>query len=1074
MISNSESNALAKQLPIGYKIQNYTVKAYLNQSYFANCYLVEAPSIGETRATGETQNNNGQVRQLVLKEYFPYFVTRQSNFSLDAGDFQEHLNWGKAHALKKAQFLSKLQIPNIANIRSYFEANNTVYLVRDYYEGMTLAEWLRHKRLEHLGQKLDLSPDAISEAMLSEVKLSLEDSKKLIYPIIDALGFMHSYRATEFAYAHENISPENIFLENIGSNGTASHKAVLLDGIGAGAKINPDLLAAGYTPPESYGQYEAYQPSGDVYSLAAILYSLLTGDVPAHAQERLDSEDNLDLDFTQVPAEVDLKLSKALNTDPNQRYGSALSFIQALKSPLANPNDVSTIQADSQNNSQDTNALENIAENHQNPTAFIELKDTMVDELDPALKATEIGSILWTDPNEELLPLTFGDHAGGPNHNGNSEETLVDGEVVLNHPDFRQIDASKLNGSTHNGAAHNSSNNNPVNGNSAQAGTLNSDMASIVFEESVNPGVYNSGAYDYSESVQLTAPESFLTQEREISAEEAKTTLFSVHPIHPMETHYQTGVNARLFDTALSPERKEQAVLHHAELLKGSTAFQYIDGKLTDNSTDAELYPPQVDNVLEDTNLENASELKKTGIKGLTQWPITTLDDNHKTRERKPVQKRLQNAVDILNPIPEAPSGHVETGYQANYTTSASTVQSRPQILRLIMLTLLLCSLAVLLFSLRVDNPRIPTPFQNGTARASAPVTPVIPTQTPNLAAQNLEYASNTQPTLAEGERLNVIPEFVLSHHKQAVRAVAFSPQGNLIASAGDDKQIILWDSFDQSIVKTLKSSSDSAFIKDIAFNNEYLASVDTDGMVAMWNVSTGAKTRMDLYKHGAALNTLSFSTVSDGETSYLAAGSEDGKVLLWEYYDNRFGKLQLLDVSEKAISNIAFNPKNSEQLVAADSSLRIHLWDTNRSRKQTITAWNSMSRLHDLQFSSNGEKLALGGLDKDSVGIVSVWDVTTRKLELNLYHPKFRSEGFSIRPESANSVRAITTDPNGQWWATAGIDGIIHLWSSESGALIQSMPTGQKGIYALDANPNYAGLVTASADGSVQTWLLE
>ncbi len=120
------------------------------------------------------------------------------------------------------------------------------------------------------------------------------------------------------------------------------------------------------------------------------------------------------------------------------------------------------------------------------------------------------------------------------------------------------------------------------------------------------------------------------------------------------------------------------------------------------------------------------------------------------------------------------------------------------------------------------------------------------------------------------------------------------------------------------------------------------------------------------------------------------------------------------------------------------------------------------------------GSHLALAGLDKESIGIVNVWEITSKQLELTLYHPKFRSEGFSIRPESANSVRAVTADPAGQWWATADVDGVIHLWSANSGALIQSISTGQKGIYALDANPVNAGFVTAAADGSVQTWLLE
>ena len=1108
MVSNTEStNALAKQLPIGYSIQNYTIKAYLNQSYFANCYLVEVPSIsGENQQENNTQTPN---RQLVLKEYFPYFATRQSDFRLDAGDFQEHLTWGKAHALKKAQFLTQMKSPHVAKVRSYFEANNTVYLVRDYYEGTTLTEWLRDRRLEHLVQKLDLSTDAISDAMLGEVKLSFEDTQKLIYPVIDALGFMHSYRAREFAYSHENISPDNIFLEKTKDG----PRALLFDGIGAGAKINPDLLAVGYSPPESYGQYEAYEPSGDVYSLGAILYSLLTGSAPDHAQQRLTVNGNADLDLSGIDADLDDKISQALNPNPTQRYGSALSFLQALQG--TGINEVSSF----------TNEVSETLNPPmpQDPTSYIELSETLESaQVDPALKATEVNTILWSDPSEDMLPLSYGNNAGikatgiAVNEAGVQKNDTDD--VVFDHPDFYQPSGSTQ----------------AVN--AVQAGELevvmNPPIGHDAFEpvdadfESAEGTRIELGAttYSYSETVKLseatnqltqdqfnqdqlsqtqinqnqvnqglTAPESFLTQEREIGIEEAKTTLFSFNPVHPMQVEHQ----AKFGTDIVGSRQQEEALLHHAELLKGSTAFQYIDGKLSNDKSEFTLQEDYTNTVVFDEGLNPNSHvkhsatlagealgitnaapttaattaLKQTGIKGLSQWPISALTNqqSHTTRERKPVQRRKQTLVEIFKTgfSEENAAEHVggTTGETSSQTTSINNaVRFRPQlVLRVILMVMLLCALGALLFSLRLQTPS--TPFQNGTARASSGPTQNI---TPNI-TQAIKYTSSTEPKLAEGAQLTVVPEFVLQHHKQAVRAVAFNPQGNLIASAGDDQQIHLWDSGSESISKTLNPTVGNAFIKDIAFTTDYLASVDTDGMVVLWDIYAGARTKIDLYKHTAALNTVSFSS----DATYLAAGAEDGKVLIWEFSDNRFGKMRLIDMSQKAISNLKFHPDNNALLVAVDEGLSVHLWNTQRNREQVIMARNNMSRLNDIQFNSDGSHLALAGLDKESMGVITVWNIETRKLELTLYHPKFRSEGFAIRPESANSVRAITADPNGKWWASAGVDGNIHLWDT-SGALMQSITTGQKGIYALDANPLEAGFVAAAADGSVQTWLLQ
>jgi len=205
------------------------------------------------------------------------------------------------------------------------------------------------------------------------------------------------------------------------------------------------------------------------------------------------------------------------------------------------------------------------------------------------------------------MPITFGDYAGGTpestetyqaanaqadtTHNSNVNNTS---EVVLNHPAFYQVDG-QVNGQV-NGQVDNQvqAQQHSPNAEQAIAALNNHNFEQIDFdesifdqtitEESITEETIQTGVYNYSESIKITAPESFLTQERLISAEEAKTTLFSVHPVHPLhadaqidaqidtQTDAQTkalGASNNVIETAIN----QQTLLHHAELLKGIQLF---------------------------------------------------------------------------------------------------------------------------------------------------------------------------------------------------------------------------------------------------------------------------------------------------------------------------------------------------------------------------------------------------------------------------------------------------------------------------------------------------------------------
>lgn len=183
-----------------------------------------------------------------------------------------------------------------------------------------------------------------------------------------------------------------------------------------------------------------------------------------------------------------------------------------------------------------------------------------------------------------------------------------------------------------------------------------------------------------------------------------------------------------------------------------------------------------------------------------------------------------------------------------------------------------------------------------------------------------------------------------------AVQSVAFSPDGDLIATGADD--VILWDTHAQTPIATLLHDN---FVSSLAFspNGQFLAAGDQIGTVTVWDVAQ-REIIIELQGDGNWISSVMFSP--DGDT--LAIATWHGPINLWAVSD--WTPLGALPNTWIAFS---LNISPDSKILASTDYLQINLWSLNNG--QLIGSLKEYTgRAYGVSFSPDGKTLAYCGDD--------------------------------------------------------------------------------------------------------------
>ena len=347
-------------------------------------------------------------------------------------------------------------------------------------------------------------------------------------------------------------------------------------------------------------------------------------------------------------------------------------------------------------------------------------------------------------------------------------------------------------------------------------------------------------------------------------------------------------------------------------------------------------------------------------------------------------------------------------------------------------------------------------------------------------------------------------------HGANGLCDAVYSPDGKILATAGDNGWIHLWDAATGKGIAAWESEKNTLLLS-LAFSpdGKTLASGGMGFDLAKHEV-TRLPTKLTLWDVATRKPRLSFENEHDQfgnqrdfrrlayspDGKWLAAGSDES-IRLWDVATAK--EAPPIDAKLNPTSALAFSPDGHTLVWGGINDGAVVMWDV-ATRKEVRRLGGHKSMVRQLAFSPDGKLLAAGYDDKT----IGLWDPATgqevRRLKgheadmvsiafspdgktlassarsaepIRLWDPATGEVRFQLRgPNVYNYVARVVFSPDGKTLAVAHRDGTVFLWNPANGERLPAADEHNFVVGGIDLSPDGRTLSTiGSEDGTVRLW---
>ena len=334
-------------------------------------------------------------------------------------------------------------------------------------------------------------------------------------------------------------------------------------------------------------------------------------------------------------------------------------------------------------------------------------------------------------------------------------------------------------------------------------------------------------------------------------------------------------------------------------------------------------------------------------------------------------------------------------------------------------------------------------PTVDATAFTPTPTTSRRPLPTPVLVELRARGASVFREVATFGE-------------PPATQAISFSPKRNILATAGSDGALRLWDLTTRVKVATLRSDMHRRAGHDarplcLTFSpsGDLLASGHVDGAVHVWDTATQKELPVKL-RHDDMVGALAFSP--DG--TRLASGGLDSNLKFWDIATAQKGDARReMHRQPAGVTSLAY-AGGGRFIVTGHSNRLLRLIDAQTARLVAMLR-GPQALVNLLCASPDGNRLAAASHDKT----VRIFDIESR------------AQVAMVEGQRRPATSLCFFD-DGKHLATVALENVVQLWDLESGTALASLwgPASESfaGVALFGGGDHVA---VALADGRIRLW---